>query len=158
MARRKREIKREIKPDIRYQSRIVSSLINIVMQSGKKSIAEGIVYDAFSQLIEKTSNSDPVDILLGALENTRPKIEVKSRRVGGVTYQVPISVSSGRQQSLSLRWIVMAARSSKGVSMSVALARQIEDAFNNRGTAVEKKETMHKNAQANRAFAHLGQY
>ncbi len=158
MARRKRETKREIKLDVRYQSKLVSSLINIVMKSGKKSIAEGIVYDAFSELIEKLGKSDPVDILMGALENTRPKIEVKSRRVGGVTYQVPIQVSFERQQSLALRWIVRAAQSSKGSAMFLSLFKEIKDAYNNCGTAVEKKETMHKNAQANRAFAHLAQY
>ena len=156
MARRKRETKREVRPDIRYQSKLVTSLINIVMRSGKKSIAEGIVYDALSQLSEKLNKGDPIDILLGALENTRPKIEVKSRRVGGVTYQVPIQVPFGRQQSLALRWMVLAARVAKGVAMAEALSKQLEDSYNNRGAAVEKKETMHKNAQANRAFAHLG--
>lgn len=95
---------------------------------------------------------------MGALENTRPKIEVKSRRVGGVTYQVPIQVSFERQQSLALRWIVRAAQSSKGSAMFLSLFKEIKDAYNNCGTAVEKKETMHKNAQANRAFAHLAQY
>ncbi len=156
MARRKRETKREVRPDIRYQSKLVTSLINIVMRSGKKSIAEGIVYDALSQLSEKLNKGDPIDILLGALENTRPKIEVKSRRVGGVTYQVPIQVPFERQQSLALRWMVLAARVAKGVAMAEALSKQLEDSYNNRGAAVEKKETMHKNAQANRAFAHLG--
>lgn len=155
MARRKRETKREIKPDIRYQSKLVASLINIVMRSGKKSIAETIVYNALSQLSEKLNN-DPIDILLGALENTRPKIGVKSRRVGGVTYQVPMPIPFERQNSLALRWMVGAAQLLKGVPMDAALERQIKDSYNNNGAAVEKKETMHKNAQANRAFAHLG--
>lgn len=155
MARRRRAKKREYSPDPRYGSPIVSHLVNIVMTSGKKTTAQGIVYKAFERASEKLGKGDPIDILLGALENVRPKLEVKSRRVGGATYQVPVELSFDRQQSLAYRWMVGAARGAKGVPMSVALGDIIVSAYNNEGAAVKKKEEMHKNAQANRAFAHL---
>lgn len=155
MARRKKAEKRKIQPDARYNSNLVTSLINIVMSSGKKSVAQRIVYDAFSLVSQKIGKGDPIDILMGALENARPKIEVKSRRVGGATYQVPVEIPFERQQGLALRWMKQAAISRQGMSMAEALANEIAEAYSNRGSAVEKKETTHKNAQANRAFAHL---
>jgi len=154
MSRRRRAEKREHKPDPRHNSPLVSQLVSIVMIEGKKSIAQNIVYGAFERASEKLGKGDPVDILLGALENTRPKLEVKSRRVGGTTYQVPLEIPFDRQQGLALRWIVQAARNRRG-SMSDKLASEIVDAFNNTGSIVKKKDDMHKMAQSNRAFAHL---
>jgi small subunit ribosomal protein S7 len=155
MSRRRRAIKRPIQPDIRYSSPIVSHLINTVMKCGKKSLAQRIVYNVFERVSEKLEKGNPVEILSGALENARPRIEVKSRRVGGATYQVPVEISFERQESLGLRWLVAAALSRKGISVREALASEIIDAYNNTGTVVKKKEDTHKMAQANRAFAHL---
>ena len=155
MSRRRRATRRIPSPDARYNSALVTHLINVVMKSGKKTIAERIVYGAFEKMSEKLQKGDPVDMLMGALENARPKLEVKSRRVGGATYQVPVEISFERQESLALRWIVDAAGSRKGVAMREALAAELVDAYNNTGTVVKKKEDTHKMAQANRAFAHL---
>lgn len=154
MSRRRRATKRELVPDPRYNSPLVTQLVNIVMWQGKKSLAQGIVYGAFEKVSEKVGKGDPVDLLLGALENSRPKLEVKSRRVGGATYQVPLEIPFDRQQGLALRWIVTAARSRRG-SMRDNLAAEIVDAYNNTGSVVKKKDDTHKMAQANRAFAHL---
>lgn len=142
-------------PDIRYRSPLVAHLINIIMERGKKSLAQRIVYGAFERVSEKLGKGDPVNLLIGALENARPRLEVKSRRVGGATYQVPIEISYERQESLALRWIVTAAGARKGATMQDALATELVDAYNNTGVAVKKKEDTHKMAQANRAFAHL---
>ena len=155
MSRRHRAVKREPIPDPRYSSTLVSQLINMVMVCGKKSIAQGIVYNAIERVSEKLGKGDPVELLLGALENARPKLEVKSRRVGGATYQVPIEISYERQQGLAFRWIVSSARGRKGVPMKEALAMEIIDAYNNTGPVVKKKEETHRMAQSNRAFAHL---
>ena len=155
MSRRRRATKRNVPVDPRYQSQLVAGLINLVMQRGKKSVAERIVYSAFERVSEKLEKGDPVDLLLGALENVRPKLEVKSRRVGGATYQVPVEISYERQQSLAFRWMVDSAKKRKGVPMREALAQEIIDAYNNQGGVVKKKEETHKMAQANRAFAHL---
>jgi small subunit ribosomal protein S7 len=155
MSRRRRATRRTPSPDARYNSALVTHLVNVVMKSGKKTIAERIVYGAFEKMSEKLQKGDPVDMLMGALENARPKLEVKSRRVGGATYQVPVEISFERQESLALRWIVDAAGSRKGVAMREALAAELVDAYNNTGSVVKKKEDTHKMAQANRAFAHL---
>jgi small subunit ribosomal protein S7 len=155
MSRRHRADKRAATPDIRYSSPLVAHLINVIMKSGKKSLAQRIVYTAFEKVSEKLQKGDPVDLLIGALENARPRLEVKSRRVGGATYQVPVEISYERQESLALRWIVAAAGSRKGTPMGEALAAEIVDAYNNTGNVVKKKEDTHKMAQANRAFAHL---
>ena len=125
------------------------------MVSGKKSVAQRVVYSAIEKMAEKLEKGNPVDLVLGALENIRPKIEVKSRRVGGATYQVPIEVAFERQQSLAFRWVVNAATSRKGTPMAEALAGELIDAYNNTGSVVKKREETHKMAQANRAFAHL---
>lgn len=154
MSRRRRADQRTPLPDARYQSPLVSGLINIIMRDGKKSVAQNIVYGAFERTAEKLGKGDPIDIILGALENIRPKLEVKSRRVGGATYQVPVEISFERQQSLAFRWLVAAARSRKG-AMRDALANEIIDAYNNTGSVVKKKDDTHRMAQANRAFAHL---
>jgi small subunit ribosomal protein S7 len=155
MSRRHKADKRQTAPDIRYNSTLVAHLVNVVMQDGKKNTAERIVYGAFEKVSEKLEKGDPVDLMIGALENARPRLEVKSRRVGGATYQVPVEISYERQESLALRWIVSAATSRKGVPMKEALASEIVDAYNNTGSVVKKKEDTHKMAQANRAFAHL---
>ena len=150
MSRRHRAEKRERIPDSRYKSPLVSHLINMVMKNGKKTVAERIVY-----VSEKLEKGDPIDLLLGALENVRPKLEVKSRRVGGATYQVPVEVSFDRQQTLAYRWLIEAANNRKGLPMSEALAAELVDAYNNTGTVVKKRDDVHKMAQSNRAFAHL---
>jgi small subunit ribosomal protein S7 len=155
MSRRRRATHRPTVPDVRYNSALVTHLINVIMKSGKRTLAERIVYGAFEKVSEKLQKGDPVDLLMGAMENARPKLEVKSRRVGGATYQVPVEISFERQESLALRWIVDAATGRKGIPMREAIASEIIDAYNNTGTVVKKKEEMHKMAQANRAFAHL---
>ncbi|MGJ3243216.1 MAG: 30S ribosomal protein S7 [Opitutales bacterium] len=155
MSRRRQATKRPLRPDPRYNSTLVSAMVNMVMQRGKKTVAQSIIYGSFERVSEKLGKGDPVDLVLGALENARPKLEVKSRRVGGATYQVPVELSFERQQSLALRWLVNAAKARKGVPMKVALADEIIDAYNNTGAVVRKKEDTHKMAQANRAFAHL---
>jgi small subunit ribosomal protein S7 len=142
-------------PDPRHGSPLVSTLVNAVMQSGKKALAQRIVYGAIEKMAEKLEKGNPVDLVLGALENIRPKIEVKSRRVGGATYQVPIEVPFERQQSLAFRWVVKAASTRKGAPMADSLATELIDAYNNTGSVVKKREETHKMAQANRAFAHL---
>jgi small subunit ribosomal protein S7 len=148
MSRRRRATHRTTVPDVRYNSALVTHLINVIMKSGKRTLAERIVYGAFEKVSEKLQKGDPVDLLMGAMENARPKLEVKSRRVGGATYQVPVEISFERQESLALRWIVNAATSRKGTPMREAIAAEIVDAYNNTGSVV-------KMAQANRAFAHL---
>ncbi len=155
MSRRRRAEKRERIPDPRYGSSLVSMLVNIIMIQGKKGTAQRIVYGALEKVSEKVGKGDPVDLLLGALENSRPKLEVKSRRVGGATYQVPLEIPYERQQGLAFRWMINAARGRKGVPMGDALAAEVIDAYNNTGAVVKKKDDMHKMAQANRAFAHL---
>lgn len=155
MSRRRQAVKRLLIPDPRYNSEVVTTLVNMIMERGKRTVAQRIVYTAFERVSEKVGKGDPVDLIMGALENVRPKLEVKSRRVGGATYQVPVEVSFERQQSLAFRWMVGAARKRKGVPMNEALADEIVDAYNNTGAIVKKKEETHRMAQANRAFAHL---
>ena len=155
MSRRRKAVKRPTLPDPRHGSPLVSTLVNAVMQSGKKALAQRIVYGAIEKMAEKSEKGNPVDLVLGALENIRPKIEVKSRRVGGATYQVPIEVPFERQQSLAFRWVVKAASARKGAPMADSLATELIDAYNNTGSVVKKREETHKMAQANRAFAHF---
>lgn len=155
MSRRRQAVKRSTTPDPRYGSTLVAGLINMVMVSGKKSLAQSIVYGAFELVSEKLGKGDPIDLLIGALENARPKLEVKSRRVGGATYQVPLEIPYERQQGLAFRWMVNAAKARKGKPMRESLAEEIIDAYNNTGSVVRKKEETHKMAQANKAFAHL---
>ncbi len=124
------------------------------MQSGKKSVAERIVYGAFDRIAEKAKDKNPLDVLQTALENVKPRLEVKSRRVGGANYQVPVEVSTDRQEALAMRWMIQYAGARKGTAMTEALAAEILDASNNTGASVKKREDTHKMAQANRAFAH----
>jgi small subunit ribosomal protein S7 len=139
--------------DLRFQSPEVSRLITKVMERGKKSVAERIVYDAFDQIAEQTK-ADPMEVFKNAIDNVRPKLEVKSRRVGGATYQVPVEVESSRQAALAMGWIVDFAKARKGVPMQRALAQELMDAYKNTGNAVKKRDDTHKMAQANKAFAH----
>ncbi|MDR3117553.1 MAG: 30S ribosomal protein S7 [Puniceicoccales bacterium] len=155
MSRRHRSQKRPVAPDSKFQSCLIGQLINMVTRRGKKSLARTIVYGAIERVSEKLGKGDPVELLLAALENVQPKLEVKSRRVGGATYQVPIEISYERQQTLAFRWLIGFADGRKGVAMGEALALEIVDAYNNTGAAVKRREEMHKMAQANRAFAHL---
>ncbi|MCP5559437.1 MAG: 30S ribosomal protein S7 [Verrucomicrobiaceae bacterium] len=155
MARRKRVYDKPVNKDQRYDSDIVGHLINRVMQSGKKSLAERIVYSAIETLNEKSEAVDPLELVTRAIENAKPRVEVKARRVGGATYQVPLEVAPARSESLAMRWIVGYARGRKGVPMHRALANELKDAATGQGAAVRKRDDVHKQAQANRAFAHF---
>jgi small subunit ribosomal protein S7 len=155
MSRRRRVIHKEVKKDARYASPVVARLISAVMRRGKKSIAEGIVYTAIDKSREGTDTVDPLETLNKAIENVKPRLEVKSRRVGGATYQVPMEVPSDRQVALAMRWIVNFAKGRKGVPMENALANELRDAASGQGSAIKKRDDMHKMAQANRAFAHF---
>ena len=155
MARRKRIYEKPDTRDPRYDSPVVGKLISRVMREGKKSLAERIVYAAIDRANEGTDTVDPLEIVIRAVENSKPRVEVKSRRVGGATYQVPLEVAADRSESLAMRWIVGFARGRKGTPMHVALANEIKDAANNQGNAVRKRDDVHKMAQANRAFAHF---
>ena len=146
--------KRELIPDAKYNSELVARLINTIMSRGKKSTAQRIVYDAFAIMEAKKGDMTAIEIFNQALENVKPKLEVKSRRVGGATYQVPIAVEPERQVALALRWITTYSRGRKGKSMTESLAGELLDAFENTGSAVKKKEDTYKMAQANKAFAH----
>ena len=152
--RRRRPEKRQLTPDVKYNSELVSRLINTIMSRGKKSTAQGIVYGAFDLIQKKKNGMEPLEVFLQALENVKPKLEVKSRRVGGATYQVPIEVNAERQVALALRWIVSYSKSKKGKAMMEALAGELLDAFDNTGSSVKKREETFKMAQANKAFAH----
>ena len=152
--RRRRAAKRELIPDVKYNSELVARLINTIMTRGKKSTAQGIVYGAFELIKNRKKDMEPLEVFLQALENVKPKLEVKSRRVGGATYQVPIEVSGDRQVAMALRWITGFAQGRKGKPMMDSLAAELLDAFENTGSAIKKREDTHKMAQANKAFAH----
>lgn len=153
MARRRKAVKRELRADPKYNSELVARVINSLMRRGKKSTAERIVYGALDDLAEKTGQ-DPIEILDQAIANMRPKVEVKSRRVGGTTYQVPVEIRPMRQLALSLRWMEQSASGRRGVPMPRSVAMELLDAFNNQGNVIKKRDDTHKMAQANRAFAH----
>ncbi len=155
MARRKRVYDKNVVKDSRYDSEIVARLISRVMVSGKKSVAESIVYSAIDLLNEKTETVDPLELFHRAIDNAKPKVEVKARRVGGATYQVPLEVSPARSESLAMRWIVGYARGRKGQPMHRALANELKEAAQGQGSSVRKRDDVHKQAQANRAFAHF---
>ena len=155
MSRRKRVYDKKEQKDPRYESTLVSKLISTVMHQGRKSLAERIVYAAIDRANKGSDNVDPLEILTRAVENAKPRVEVKSRRVGGATYQVPLEVAGNRQESLAMRWIVNFARGRRGTPMHVALANEIRDAAGNTGSAIRKRDEVHKMAQANRAFAHF---
>jgi len=155
MSRRKRTFHKPDRRDSRYDSSLVGHLISKVMQDGKRSLAERIVYAAIDKASEGVDTVDPLEVVTRAIENAKPRVEVKSRRVGGATYQVPLEVAADRSESLALRWIVGCARGRKGTPMHVALANELKDAANNQGSSVRKRDDVHKMAQANRAFAHF---
>lgn len=154
MARRKRQYNREILPDWKYKSAEVAKFINFIMERGKKTIAEKIVYGAFDILKEKTQK-EPIEVFEEAMKNAMPILEVKSRRVGGATYQVPMEVRGGRKFALGSRWIITAARAKTGKPMAEKLAQEFLDAFANTGSAIKKRADVHRMAEANRAFAHF---
>lgn len=153
--RRRRVATRQLTPDVMYNSELVTKLINTVMIGGKKTVAQKIVYSALDELASKVSDVDALEAFLQALENAKPRVEVKSRRVGGATYQVPLEVPSSRAQVIAMRWMVNYARGRKGKPMNVALASELIDAYNNTGSTVKKKDDTHKMAAANKAFAHF---
>lgn len=153
MPRRNRPEKREIGPDVRYNNREVQSFINRVMKGGKKSTATRLVYGAFD-LIEERTKQNPLEVFLSAVKNVSPLMEVRPRRVGGATYQVPMEVDSARQFALASRWLIGAARDRAGKSFADKLASELMDAANNQGPAVRKREEAHRMAEANRAFSH----
>ena len=154
MARRRRPEKRVIQPDPIYNSVTAAKFINSLMKDGKKSTAERIFYSALDVVRERTKIPDPLDVLMKAISNVRPLLEVKSRRVGGATYQVPIEVPPHRQTALAMRWIISFAGARKGQRMETRLADEIVDAYNNTGPSVKKREDTHRMAEANKAFAH----
>jgi small subunit ribosomal protein S7 len=153
MSRRRVATKREIIPDPRYGSVMLTKFMNMIMESGKKSVAEGIVYGALDVIGSKGHN-EPLDVLSKALENVQPRVEVKSRRVGGATYQVPVEVRPSRRMALAMRWLIDASRKRNEKNMPAKLAGELLDAFENRGAAAKKREDTHRMAEANKAFSH----
>ncbi len=153
MSRRHRAEKREINPDPKFNDLIVSKFMNSIMREGKKSVAERIVYGALDRM-QSRAKSNPIQLFHQALENVMPAVEVRSRRVGGATYQVPVEVRNERRQALAIRWLITAARSRNENTMEERLSGELLDAANNRGSAVKKREDTHKMAEANRAFSH----
>jgi len=156
MSRRNQAPRRNVLPDPKYGNEMLAKFVNMVMRSGKKSVAESIVYGALDRIAERSGNDDQyaLELLSQALENIKPAVEVKSRRVGGATYQVPVEVRSTRRETLAMRWAIDAARSRSEKSMAHRLAHELMDAAENRGAAVKKREDTHRMAEANRAFAH----
>jgi len=153
MPRRRVAARRQILPDPKHGSELLTKFINMMMEDGKKSVAERIIYTALDQIAEKKGGS-PVELLEQAMENVRPVVEVKSRRVGGATYQVPVEVRPARRNSLAMRWLIDSARKRSEKSMAQRLAGELMDAADSRGTAVKKKEDTHRMAEANKAFSH----
>ncbi len=153
MSRRRRAEKRETLPDPKYRDRVLTKFTNSLMYNGKKSIAERIIYGAFDT-IEARSKTDPLKVFHDALDNVRPQVEVRSRRVGGATYQVPVEVRAERSQTLAIRWLIQMSRARSERTMADRLAAELQDAANNRGSAVKKREDTHRMAEANRAFSH----
>ena len=154
MSRRHAAEKREILPDAKYGDRVVSKFMNNLMVDGKKAVAETIVYNAFER-VQTRIRKEPVEVFHEALDNIKPSVEVRSRRVGGATYQVPMQVNKVRQQTLSVRWLLMAAREKKGRPMHVKLADELIAAYNRDGAAISRRENVHRMADANKAFAHF---
>ena len=154
MSRRRAAIKREVLPDHKFKDKILTKFMNRIMLDGKKSVSERIVYGAFNIVFEKTKKK-PIEFFHTALDNVKPNLEVRSRRVGGATYQVPVEVRPRRAQTLAMKWIVDCASKRKEKTMKERIANEIIDAFNNKGNAVKKREETHKMAEANRAFSHF---
>ena len=154
MPRKREVLKRTILPDPKFGSEVLAKFVNIIMERGKKSVAERIVYGALNHITERSKGGEPMELLGQALENVQPVVEVKSRRVGGATYQVPVEVRPARRSSLAMRWIIDSARKRNEKSMARRLAGELLDAAENRGSAVKKREDTHRMADANKAFAH----
>ena len=154
MPRRRVVAKRDVLPDPKFGSQVLAKFMNMVMVSGKKSVAERIVYGALDTVQERTGAADPIEVFQKALDTIRPLVEVKSRRVGGATYQVPVEVRAARQSALAMRWLVDAARGRGEKSMPLRLAGEIVDAAEGKGSAVKKREDVHRMAEANKAFSH----
>ena len=154
MPRRKLVEKRVIDPDSRYNSVLVSKFVNGLMERGKKNLARRIFYDAMNIMEKRVTDADPLTVFEKAMEQVRPRVEVKSRRVGGATYQVPIEVAANRRNALAIRWLIDFSKKRSGKAMSEKLAAELIDAYNSRGAAVKKREDTHKMADANKAFAH----
>ena len=156
MSRRNQAPKRSILPDPKYKSQLLAKFMNMVMNAGKKSVAERIIYGALDRMTERNSSNDEqsLELLEQALENVKPAVEVKSRRVGGATYQVPVEVRPQRRQTLAMRWVIDAARKRSEKTMAHRLAHELMDAAENRGAAIKKKEDVHRMAEANKAFSH----
>src|SRR6266545_6935907 len=155
MSRRRQAERRPVEEDPKYHSTLVTRLVNTVMKCGKRSVAQRIVYGTFDRIAEKNPNTNPMEILQRAVENAKPRLEVKARRVGGATYQVPVEASGDRQLALALRWLVDFADARKGQPMKEALAAEIMEAYQGQGNAIRKRDEVHKMAQANKAFAHF---
>ncbi|MDR1785630.1 MAG: 30S ribosomal protein S7 [Spirochaetaceae bacterium] len=153
MGRKNKSLNRPIEPDPKYNSPVVSKFVTRMMLDGKKATCLRLMYDAFDRLRAK-ADKDPLEVFLKALENVKPMVEVKSRRVGGATYQVPIEIRESRREALAMRWIITASRAKNGHGMSDCLASELFDAYNNTGVAFKKKEDTHRMAEANKAFAH----
>jgi len=154
MSRRRRATKRKIPPDSVYKSLVLAKFINRVMLDGKKSLAKSIVYGALEQFAKKVHAEDPLVAFDQAMDNAMPTLEVKSRRIGGATYQVPIEISPDRRAAMTMKWIILSARKKVGRSMVDALAMELSDCYNNQGTTIKKKDDTHRMAEANKAFAH----
>jgi len=154
MSRRRRAVKREIAPDPIYGSTILAKFINKVMEQGKKSIAQRIVYQALEQFASKVKADNALEAFEQALENAKPALEVKSRRIGGATYQVPIEIPAARRNAMAMRWIIQYARAKPGRSMIDGLSGELADCLNNQGATIKKKDDTHRMAEANKAFAH----
>ncbi|MDE2691901.1 MAG: 30S ribosomal protein S7 [Acidobacteriota bacterium] len=154
MPRRREVPKRQILPDPLYHSQLVSKFVNVLMKDGKKSVAERILYDALTTIKERTGEEDPVTVFQKAIDNVKPAVEVKSRRVGGSTYQVPMEVRPARKLALAMRWLIQAAKGRSEKTMRLRLAGELLDAAENRGVAIKRKEDTHRMAEANRAFSH----
>ncbi|MFI3242566.1 MAG: 30S ribosomal protein S7 [Alphaproteobacteria bacterium] len=154
MSRRHAAVKRQILPDAKYGDKVVAKFINSVMEDGKKAVAEKIVYSAFD-IIANKSKQDAIKVFTEALDNVKPLVEVRSRRVGGATYQVPCEVRQDRRQALAIRWVIGAAQKRSETTMTDRLANELLDAFANKGSAVKKREDTHKMAEANKAFSHF---
>jgi len=155
MSRRRQAVKRSIIADAKYNSVLVGRLVNTVMTSGKKNTARRIVYGAIEALAEKSPGVDPIELVQRAVDNAKPRIETKARRVGGATYQVPMEIPADRQTALAMRWITSFADKRKGIPMKEALAAELMEAFQGQGNAIRKRDDVHKMAQANKAFAHF---
>jgi small subunit ribosomal protein S7 len=155
MARKFTASKAQLKPDPRFGSKLVSKFINCLMHDGKKSVAQRVFYEATDLIAKRLPNENPADVFTRAVENVMPVIEVRSKRVGGATYQVPMQVRKNRQQTLAIRWILLSAREKKGRPMAIKLSDELLAAYNREGAAISKRENVHRMADANKAFAHF---